>query len=126
MARCIFRRGPLPRDLAAERRRPAALGLDLGVRVLVHLDRLRMVVALVALDLLAHDGDVLVDLRRDTIDSGGLGERHTRPVRCKVGRAAWRAPEPAAGDLDGMLVGTRDTGDTKRTITGTEHFCRQC
>jgi hypothetical protein len=56
-----------------------------------------MMLPLVALDLLPHRRDVLVDLGRDTVDAG-LGERHARAVRGEVGGAAWGAFEPPAGD----------------------------
>ena len=85
-------------DLAAKRRGTAALGLDLCVRLLVHLDRLWMVVPFVTLDLLPHDSNVLVDFRCDTIDAS-LRERNTGTVCREVGRAAWGTLQSATGDL---------------------------
>ena len=103
-----MRKNYLASDFTSERRSAATLGLGLIVRLLVHLDWLRVVVTLIALDLLAHDGDVLVNLGRDTVDSGGLGERDTGTVCCQVRGAAWRTLEPAAGDLYKLLAGVWD------------------
>jgi hypothetical protein len=89
----------LARNLAAERRGSTTLSLDFSVRLFVHLDWLLVVViSLIALDLLAHNCNVLVNLGRDTVDAG-LGKRHACAVCRQVSGAARRTLEPAAGDL---------------------------
>lgn len=93
-----------PGDLTAKRSRPTTLTLGLvDVRLVVHLDRLRMVVAFVSFDLLAHGCDVLVYFCSDTVDAG-FGERDTGAVRRQMCGAARGTLQSAAGNLDGALA----------------------
>lgn len=85
-----------------------ALILVLALRVLLLLDARAAVTApgaaipavVVALDLVAHDLHVRVDLRGDPVDAG-LREGDVCAVRGEVRGAARRTLEPAACDHDG-------------------------
>lgn len=90
----------LARNLTAERHSSTALGFHFRVRIFIHLNWLLVVVvvSLVALDLFAHDRDVLIDLGCDTVDAG-LGEGDAGAVRRQVCGAAWGTLQSAPGDL---------------------------
>lgn len=83
-----------------------------------------MVIALVALDLFAHDSDVLVDLRGDTVDAG-LCEGDASTMCSEVCGTARGTLQPAAGNLNTNIsqASTRRVRGLRRTMTGTEHFC---